>query len=92
MMAVQDATRTIAAEQLVFSGPLLLACLAVAAATRPRFTAVIVRGAQFRLDHAMRSDHWSLARRNPATGARYLVTFGESWCILVPKHLGVYAI
>lgn len=27
-MAVQDPTRTIAAEQLVFSGPLLLACLA----------------------------------------------------------------
>ncbi|MER9050216.1 hypothetical protein NKH89_23645 [Mesorhizobium sp. M0923] len=54
MMAVQDATRTIAAEQLVFSGPLLLACLAVAAPGRPRFTAVIVRaGAQFRLAH-----HW----------------------------------
>lgn len=52
MMAVQDATRTIAAEQLVFSGPLLLACLAVAALGRPRFTAVIVRaGAQFRLAH-----------------------------------------
>ncbi|MER8492138.1 hypothetical protein NKH53_28460 [Mesorhizobium australicum] len=48
MMAVRDATRTIAAEQLVFSGPLLLACLAVAAPGRPRFTAVIVRaGAQF---------------------------------------------
>lgn len=28
IMAVQDPTRTIAAEQLVFSGPLLLACLA----------------------------------------------------------------
>ncbi|MER9867294.1 hypothetical protein NKJ35_08830 [Mesorhizobium sp. M0136] len=39
MMAVQDATRTIAAEQLVFSGPLLLACLAVAAPGRPRFPA-----------------------------------------------------
>lgn len=54
MMAVRDAARTIAAEQLVFSGPLLLACLAVAAPGRPRFTAVIVRaGAQFRLDHPL---------------------------------------
>lgn len=52
MMAVRDATRTIAAEQLVCSGPLLLACLAVAAPERPRFTAVIVRaGAQCRLAH-----------------------------------------
>ncbi|MER9656279.1 hypothetical protein NKJ26_22760 [Mesorhizobium sp. M0152] len=52
MIAMQDATRTIAAEQLVFSGPLLLACLAVAAPGRPRFTDVSVRaGAQFRLAH-----------------------------------------
>lgn len=35
IMAVQDATRTIAAEQLLFSGSLLLACLAGSIRTEP---------------------------------------------------------
>ncbi|MER8859960.1 hypothetical protein NKI09_20245 [Mesorhizobium sp. M0757] len=40
------------ATQLVFSGPLLLACLAVAAPGRLRFSDVSIRaGAQFRLAH-----------------------------------------